>query len=70
MSEELSFPRFYFSADEPNGRQFNTKEEFDAAGGQAVWKFTPQEATATTPPAPTPSPIPPDEGEATPRSRR
>jgi hypothetical protein len=67
MAEELVFPRFYFSAEEPNGRPFNTKEEFEAAGGQAVWKFTPQEAEAATPP----TPAPPEEGESpTRRSHR
>jgi hypothetical protein len=66
---EYIFPRWYFSAEEPNGRQFNTKDEFDAAGGQAVWKFTPQEATPPVPP--TPAPAAHDEGESpTPRSRR
>lgn len=43
--QEYIFPRWYFSPSEPQGRLFHTKEEFDAAGGQSTWYFTPQEAT-------------------------
>jgi hypothetical protein len=64
-----TYPRYYFSKDEPAGRIFNSQEELDAAGGQAVWLLTPTEveAAAKTPPTPAPD----DEGEHhTPRSRR
>jgi hypothetical protein len=60
MAEEYVFPRFYFSKDEPNGRPFDNQADLDAAGGRAVWKLTPQEATATAPPTPA------DEGEGPP----
>jgi hypothetical protein len=76
MSEEYTFPRFYFSQAEPNGRQFNSQEELDAAGGPSVWLLTPQavEEAAKVPPTPAPTPPPPtpdDEGETpTRRSHR
>ena len=41
--EQPDFPRFYFSAQEPQGRIFNSQEEMDAAGGASVWRKTPQE---------------------------
>jgi hypothetical protein len=67
MAEEYTYPRFYFSKDEPNGRPFNSKEELDAAGGPSVWKLTPTEVTAQAPPTPTPAP---EEGEGEPHTRR
>lgn len=39
--EEPSFPRYYFSAQEPQGRVFNSQEELDQAGGASVWKKSP-----------------------------
>jgi hypothetical protein len=70
MAEEYTYPRFYFSKDEPNGRPFNTKDDLDAAGGPSVWKLTPTDVTAQAPPVPTP-PTPDDEGETpTRRSHR
>jgi hypothetical protein len=74
MSEEYTFPRFYFSQAEPNGRQFNTQEELDAAGGPSVWLLTPQaveEAAKAqlTPPTPTGHQYEGSEG-VPPRSRR
>lgn len=41
-----TFPRFYFAKDAPAGRPFESQEELDAAGGEAVWKRTPQDAQA------------------------
>jgi len=67
MPEERVFPRFYFSAAEPQGRPFNSKEELDAASSEGPWFLTPTEAEAAkVPPAPTPH-TPSDEGEATTR---
>ena len=43
--DQPDFPRFYFSAQEPQGRVFNSQEEMDAAGGASVWKKTPTEVT-------------------------
>jgi hypothetical protein len=67
MAEELTFPKWYFSSqnvggENYGGRLFETKEEFDAAGGQAVWKCTPQEAEAAALEPPVP-PDPPPGGE-------
>ena len=67
------FPRYGFSATEPgtpvndsatgqpvcNSRLFTSQAELDAAGGTAVWKATPAEATQASPP--------PRTGEAFPR---
>ena len=43
--DQPEFPRYYFSAQEPQGRVFNSQEEMDQAGGASVWKRTPQEIT-------------------------
>ena len=92
MAEQPAFPKHLYAKDEPQNRVkdsatgedlcgsrlFQSQEEVAAAGGNAVWKATPQEAAAaSTPPAtarPTPPvpPVPdPDEDEPhAPRSRR
>lgn len=41
--DQPEFPRYYFSAQEPQGRVFNSQEELDQAGGASVWKKTPTE---------------------------
>jgi hypothetical protein len=66
--QEYTYPRYYFSKDEPAGRIFASQEELDAAGGKAVWLLTPTAvAEAAQTPAPTPEPTP--EGESpTPRT--
>ena len=58
MAEQAAFPKTLFSKDEQQNqvkdsvtgevlcgsKVFNSQEEVDAAGGNAVWKATPQEA--------------------------
>ena len=84
MAEHAPFSKTLFSKDETanpvkdsvtgevlcGSRVFQSQEEVDAAGGNAVWKATPQEAAQAQPPPPPPTPMPEDEGGSTPRSRR
>ena len=60
MAEQATWPKTLFSKDETanplkdsvtgevlcGSRVFQSQEEVDAAGGNAVWKATPQEAQA------------------------
>jgi hypothetical protein len=59
MADADVFPRWCYPAGGPSepdygGRQFNSKEELDAAEGQ--WFATPQLAQAARPAAPAPAP--------------
>ena len=70
MAETYTYPRWYFSKDEPGGRIFATAEELEAAGGQRVWKLTPDAAADAAAKAATPESTATDEGHTPPRSRR
>lgn len=42
--DQPEFPRYYFSAHEPQGRVFQNQQELDEAGGSRQWFKTPTEA--------------------------
>jgi hypothetical protein len=87
MAEQIPFPKTLFSKDEQQNQVkdsatgevlcgskiFHSQEEVDAAGGTAVWKETPQEASQSQPrpqpgqqPQPGPQPPDPADDEGTP----
>jgi hypothetical protein len=79
MAEQVPFPKTLFSKDEPQNRVkdsatgeelcgskvFQSQEEVDAAGGNATWHATPQEASQSQQqPQPGQQPLPHDPDEA------